>query len=77
MLLKNSQHLRYRWACYYARSADRVYELLTSTKPAHIASYSFGKPAAFLKAAEEVGLIDSLTFFRKSSTAFSASDNHC
>jgi transposase len=41
-------------------SADKVYELLTSTKPAHIASYSFGKPAAFLKAAEEVGLIDSL-----------------
>ncbi|MFU8766618.1 MAG: hypothetical protein ACNA7I_02970, partial [Candidatus Methanoperedens sp.] len=27
-------------------SADKVYELLTSTKPAHIASYSFGKPAA-------------------------------
>jgi transposase len=41
-------------------SADKVYELLTSTKSAHIASYSFGKPAAFLKAAEEVGLIDSL-----------------
>ncbi len=41
-------------------SADKVYELVTSTKPAHIASYSFGKPAAFLKAAEEVGLIDSL-----------------
>lgn len=41
-------------------SADKVYELITSTKPAHIASYSFGKPAAFLKAAEEVGLIDSL-----------------
>ncbi len=41
-------------------SADKIYELLTSTKPAHIASYSFGKPAAFLKAAEEVGLIDSL-----------------
>lgn len=40
--------------------ADKVYELITSTKPAHIASYSFGKPAAFLKAAEEVGLIDSL-----------------
>jgi transposase len=41
-------------------SANKVYELLTSTKPANIASYSFGKPAAFLKAAEEVGLIDSL-----------------
>ena len=40
-------------------SADKVYELLTSIKPAHIASYSFGKPAAFLKAAEDVGLIDS------------------
>ena len=41
-------------------SADKVYELLTSSKPAHVASYSFGKPAAFLKAAEEVGLIESL-----------------
>lgn len=41
-------------------SADKVYELLTSTKPGRIASYSFGKPAAFLKAAEEVGLIESL-----------------
>ena len=41
-------------------SADKVYELLTSTKPGRIASYSFGKPTAFLKAAEEVGLIESL-----------------
>ena len=42
------------------RSADKVYQLLTSNKPMHIASYSFGKPAAFIKAAEEVGLIKSL-----------------
>jgi len=41
-------------------SADKVYQLLTSNKPQHIASYSFGKPAAFIKAAEEVGLIESL-----------------
>ncbi len=41
-------------------SAEKVYQLLTSNKPLHIASYSFGKPAAFIKAAEEVGLIDSL-----------------
>lgn len=41
-------------------SADKVYQLLTSNKPMHIASYSFGKPAAFIKAAEEVGLIKSL-----------------
>lgn len=41
-------------------SADKVYDLLTSNKPTHIASYSFGKPAALLKAAEEVGLIESL-----------------
>ena len=41
-------------------SADKVYQLLTSNKPMHIASYSFGKPAAFIKAAEEVGLIESL-----------------
>ena len=41
-------------------SADKVYQLLTSSKPTRIASYSFGKPAAFMKAAEEVGLIDSM-----------------
>lgn len=41
-------------------SADKIYQLLTSNKPMHIASYSFGKPAAFIKAAEEVGLIESL-----------------
>jgi len=41
-------------------SADKVYQLLTSGKPTRIASYSFGKPAAFMKAAEEVGLIDSM-----------------
>lgn len=44
----------------YIGSADQVYQLATSIKPTHIASYSFGKPAAFLKAAEEVGLVKSL-----------------
>ncbi len=40
-------------------SADKVYELLTKGTSQNIASYSFGKPAAFMKAAEEVGLIES------------------
>ena len=44
----------------YIGSADQVYQLATSIKPTHIASYSFGKPDAFLKAAEEVGLVKSL-----------------
>ncbi len=39
---------------------DKVSELLASRKPAHISSFSFGKPSAFIKAAEEVGLIDSM-----------------
>ena len=38
----------------------KVDDLLTSKKPDHIASFSFGKPAAFLKAADEVGLTESI-----------------
>jgi len=34
--------------------------MLTSNKSTRIASYSLGKPAAFIKAAEEVGLIESI-----------------
>jgi transposase len=41
-------------------SPDKVNDLLASKKPARIASFSFGKPAAFIKAAEEVGLTDSI-----------------
>jgi transposase len=41
-------------------SPDKVNDLLASKKPARIASFSFGKPAAFLKAAKEVGLTDSI-----------------
>ena len=44
----------------YVGSADKVYQLIISNKPTRIASYSFGKPAAFIKAAEETGLIESL-----------------
>mgnify|MGYP001090712155 CR=1 FL=1 len=40
----------------YVGSADKVYQLITSNKPTCIASYPFGKPAAFIKAAEETGL---------------------
>lgn len=39
---------------------QKVYELLAKKRELRIASYSFGKPAALLKAAEEVGLTDSL-----------------
>ena len=41
-------------------SPDKVNDLFSLKKPAHIASFSFGKPAAFIKAAEEVGLTDSI-----------------
>ena len=41
-------------------SPDKVNDLFSSKKPAHIASFSFGKPAAFIKAAEEIGLTDSI-----------------
>ncbi len=43
-----------------AGTADKVYELITSNKSVRIASYSFGKPAALIKAATEVGLIESI-----------------
>jgi hypothetical protein len=41
----------------YVGTADSLYEMLTANKSTRIASYSLGKPAAFIKAAEEVGLI--------------------
>ena len=41
----------------YVGTADSLYEMLTSNKSIRIASYSLGKPAALIKAAEEVGLI--------------------
>jgi transposase len=44
----------------YVGSPKKVLELLNGNKPGHVASYSFGKPAAFMKAAEEVGLIESI-----------------
>lgn len=44
----------------YVGTADRLYEMLTSNKSINIASYSLGKPAALIKAAEEVGLIESI-----------------
>ena len=39
---------------------QKVYDLFTGNKKLKIASYSFGKPAALMKAAMEVGLTDSL-----------------
>lgn len=44
----------------YVGTADHVYELITKNNEKKVASYSFGKPAALFKAAEEVGLIESL-----------------
>jgi transposase len=44
----------------YVGTADSLYEMLTSNKSIRIASYSLGKPAALMKAAEEVGLIESI-----------------
>ncbi|AKB23580.1 Mobile element protein [Methanosarcina sp. MTP4] len=44
----------------YVGTADQVYDLIMETKETRIASYSFGKPAALLKAAEEVGLIEAM-----------------
>jgi len=44
----------------YVGTADHLYELITKNTERKVASYSFGKPAALLKAAEEVGLIESL-----------------
>jgi transposase len=43
----------------YVGTADQVYDLMES-KETKISSYSFGKPAALLKAAEEVGLIEAM-----------------
>jgi transposase len=44
----------------YIGTPDQVYELIKASKPNHVASYPFGKPAALIKAAEEVGLIESI-----------------
>ena len=44
----------------YVGTADSIYEMLTSNKSIRIASFSFGKPAALIKAAEEVGLMESI-----------------
>ena len=44
----------------YIGTPEQVYELINAGKPSHVASYPFGKPAALLKAAEEVGLIESI-----------------
>ena len=44
----------------YVGTADQVYDLIMVAKGTRIASYSFGKPAALLKAAEEVGFIESM-----------------
>jgi len=44
----------------YVGTADQVYDLVTKNKEKKVASYSFGKTVALLKAAEEVGLIESM-----------------
>jgi transposase len=44
----------------YVGTADQIYDLIMESKETRIASYSFGKPAALLKAAEEVGLIKAM-----------------
>ena len=44
----------------YVGTADSVYEMLTINKSLKIGSFSFGKPTALIKAAEEVGLIESI-----------------
>ena len=44
----------------YIGTPDQVYELINAGKPNRVASYPFGKPAALIKAAEEVGLIESI-----------------
>ena len=44
----------------YVGTAESLYEMLTSNKSIRIASFSFGKPAALIKAAEEVGLMESI-----------------
>ena len=44
----------------YIGTPDQVFELINAGKSNHVASYPFGKPAALIKAAEEVGLIESI-----------------
>jgi len=44
----------------YVGTADQVYNLIMESKETKISSYSFGKPAALLKAAEDVGLIEAI-----------------
>ena len=41
-------------------SPDKVYELIAQKRRLKIASFSFGKPVSLLKAADEVGLTQSL-----------------
>jgi hypothetical protein len=49
----------------YVGTADQVYDLIMESKETKISSYSFGKPAALLKAAEEVGLIEAMNSMLK------------
>lgn len=60
----------------YVGIADSLYEMLTTNKSTRIASYSLGKPAAFIKAAEEVGLIESINkhFNRKKIDGLTAAE---
>jgi len=44
----------------YIGTADKLYNLMMEPKETRIASYSFGKPAALFKAAEDVGLIEAM-----------------
>jgi len=44
----------------YVGTADHLYDLITQNTEKTIASYSFGRPAALLKAAKEVGLIEAM-----------------
>ena len=39
---------------------QKVYDIIAKNMDLKVASFSFGKPAALLKAAEEVGLMDSI-----------------
>ena len=60
----------------YIGTADQVYDLVMEPKETRIASYSFGKPAALLKAAEEVGLIEAMNKYvdRKSMTGLTPAE---
>ena len=60
----------------YIGTADQVYDLIMEPKETRIASYSFGKPAALLKAAEEVGLIEAMNKYvdRKSMTGLTPAE---